>query len=420
MRAYILSRGRTIAPFGDPVSELPIHETTLGQHQARLLAAAGHACERIETLEQIREFPCLVVEDELYFTAQALHNFVRAAQQGWESAPEENYQAALVASLLTEHHYPGFLEPVRDLRDGPPARPYGLFALCRLDSAIPLADQSQLLAIPHRFRTEKARVSPWFADKGIFQFPVSTVALYPVRHWSSLLAANQLGFYDFFLGQLRRRWGHVLTWPVRLPLRAGSLRPSLLRGKMYLAGRRCKIHPTAQLEGCVLGDNVRVGPNAILKYCVLGSQTQIGAAAIVEGCNFGPRTVVNAQVVLRGCVGFDDSAFGTMLTQLTVVGRGAVLCPISKPYDFHLLRTIKVHADQRSYDTGSRFLGICLGHRAFLGPEVNVTFGQAIPNDCVLVINPHAVLRNLRKLPPHIVRVDNFGAAADDHLSDAA
>jgi hypothetical protein len=98
---------------------------------------------------------------------------------------------------------------------------------------------------------------------------------------------------------------------------------------------------------------------------------------------------------------------GAYFTQLSVLGKGAVLCPASGIFDFNLRSNVMVNFDGRNVSSGSRLLGGCLGHGAFLGAELPMGSGQELPNGCILVKNPRDVVGDMSQaLPPGVVRVD--------------
>jgi hypothetical protein len=84
-----------------------------------------------------------------------------------------------------------------------------------------------------------------------------------------------------------------------------------------------------------------------------------------------------------------------------------VLCPDSGIFDFNLRSNVNVSFEGRTVSCGSRFLGGCLGHAAFLGAEVIMASGQELPNGCVLVRSPRDLVNDLTQaLPQGVVRVD--------------
>lgn len=419
MHAYLLRTHRRITPFDEPAGAMKVHNRTLRETQEEILRSLGCAVEEIGDPAQIQRHPCLVVFDDVYFTYHALAGFLRSArtgqrggmvaagQAGGHPRGRANARAALATSPLTERFTPTFQGSLVQAPAGASCRAYDVYYLEHLDRDQPLEAQAGLLPVKYRLRTRHARASRFFEPSGKFTVPISPVFFQPVRHWAALVTINLLGMTSFLLRQARLRHGALVSLPLLMLWRAGSLRPSRLRGKVYLAGGGCRVHPTAHVEGVILGDKVRIGAHAVVRGTVIGDQAEIGPGAVVEGCTLGRRALVNGNVVLRAASVDDEASIGSYFTQLSVIGRGAVLCPHSGIYDSHLRGPVSVSFENQTVSSGSRLLGGCLGHGAFLGAEVPLAGGQELPNGCILVRNPRCLVWNVeRGLPPDVVRID--------------
>lgn len=411
MHVYLLSTDRTISPFDRPVGEMKIHGRTLRDTQQQILQSLQCTVERISDLRDAKRLPCLLVSDDLYFTHHALASFLRelrGARPGERSgAANPNVRAALYASELTETFVPTFQGADVFDAHGKACRAYDCYWLREFDPQQPLANQAELLPIPCRVKRMRSRINRYFDPSGVFVIPASRTYMAPIRHWASLVAANLLGMADFFWETARHRKLAIATLPLRMLWRACSMRRHLLAGKLYLAGPRCRVHPTAHVEGAVLGRRVRIGPHAMVRNAVIGDEAQIGPGAIVEGCTLGNRVTINGNILVRGSVLGDEANLGTWFNQLSMIGQGAVMCPDSGILDFQFRGSVRVAFQGRMIPSGSRLLGGCLGDRAFLGPGVKLLCGQELPNDCVLVPSPRGLVRNLdNDLPDNVIRMD--------------
>jgi len=420
MHTYLLSTGRVISPFGQPAGEMKVHGRPLHVHQEEVLRALGCTVERIDGLNEVRRWPCLLIFDDLYFTYHALAGFLKAVKRrqcckppagsarSAGSAPG-NARAALRSSELTELIAPAFQGVKVAGPDGASYRAYHCYYLTALDPEQPLGSQAELLPILHKVKRVRTRANRYFEPSGKFTLPVAKVFCTPIEHWASLVAANVLGMPSFLLRTAWQRPAAVASLPLRMLWRAGSLRPSRWLEKLYLAGPRCRIHPSAVVEGAVLGRRVKIGPNAVVRGAVIGDETEIGPGAIVEGCTLGQRVTVVSGAVIRCSVADDEASLGSFFTQFSVIGRSAVMCPDSGIFDFQFKGSVRVACEGRTVPSGSRLLGGCLGDRVFLGPGVHLLCGQEIPNDCVLVENPRELVRSVQELPERIVRIDRAG-----------
>jgi carbonic anhydrase/acetyltransferase-like protein (isoleucine patch superfamily) len=349
----------------------------------------------------------LLIYDNVYFTYHAAAKFVKLA--GHRKAPSGggNFAAALPVSPLTQRFVPSFQGRTVEAADGTNCHAYDFYYLRDWNAEVPPSDQAELISIPHYVTVRRWRVNRYFDPSGSYSLPMSTVALCPVQHWSSLLAANIMGMSSYILRSAVEAKYRMATMPLRMLWRAASLWPYRLRGKIYLAGRGCKVHPTAHVEYAVLGRGVRIGPNAVVRGAVLGDRVDIGPGAVVEMSTMAEKATVNAGSSVRSCVVGHEGHLGAYFTQLSVIGNGAALCPASGIFDFNLRSNVNVNFEGRAVSCGSRLLGGCLGHGAFLGAEVVMGGGQELPNGCVLVKSPRDVVGDVSQpLPVGIVRVD--------------
>ncbi len=391
---------------------MKIHGRCLRATQEEILRGLGCTFQRIDDLREVRRRPCLLIFDDVYFTYHALAGFLEAVGRGQtatatDAARCRNGQAALQVSELTERFVPAFGGARVETADGDCYRTFNCYYLNRFDPQQSLASQTELVPVPHTVKRLRTRANRYFEPSGRFSIPISRVYMAPIQHWSSLVAANLLGMPGFLWRSLRRRPAAMLGLPGKMLWRAASLRPGRLMGKLYLAGRGCRIHPTAHVEAAVIGRGVRIGPNAVIRGCVIGDETEIGPGAILEACSLGNRVTVDGGVMLRCCVADDEANLGALFTQLSVIGRGAVTCPESWILDFAFRGSVNVSFEGRMVRSGSRMLGGCLGDRAFLGPGVKLLCGHELPADCILIENPRALVRDAQQgLPEGVVRID--------------
>ncbi len=407
MQAYILETGRRISPFDEPVGEMLVHNRRLRDHQTAVLESLGCRVQLIDDLRQVRERPCVLVYDDVYFTYHAAAKFLDLARRRQKEGGSANFAAALPVSLLTERFVPSFQGRTVEAADGSKSHAYDFYYLRDWNADTAPADQAELISVPHYVTVRRWRVNRYFDSSGSYSLPMSTVAFCPVQHWSSLLAANVLGMPSYIFRSALEAKFRMATTPLRMLWRAGSIWPYRLRGKIYFAGAGCKVHPTAHVEWAVLGRGVRIGPNAVVRGAVLADRVDIGPGALVEMSTLAEKATVNGNAIARSCVVGNEGHIGAYFTQLSVLGNGAVLCPASGIFDFNLRSNVTVNFEGRSVSCGSRLLGGCLGHGAFLGAEVPMASGQELPNGCVLVKSPREVVVDAtQNLPTGVIRVD--------------
>ncbi|MFH2010110.1 MAG: hypothetical protein ABI333_26165, partial [bacterium] len=157
-------------------------------------------------------------------------------------------------------------------------------------------------------------------------------------------------------------------------------------------GKNCDIHPSAVLEGCVLGDNVRVGAGSYLQFCHLGDNVDISPCACVLSSCIGhdtqlvTREWISLSVIYPGCFA------APRYMQFGFVGRDAQVYP-SMYYDFRLDgKPLKTRFRGALVDAGFPFLGPIIGHRAKVAGGLSLGPGRMVPNGVTVLPNPDTVV----------------------------
>lgn len=367
-RVFVADTSRRIAPFGDAPGDVPIANRPLKAWQDEAFSQAG--LQRIAT----REPPCLVVPDTLFTTGAALRAFV-------DGAAGRNAVLALRQSEFGRRTTP--LQP-----DVHPIEGGWRFDAVRFDSGA--SDEPAIVWVDPDESTIDIDLPPVFRDAdapsvaALPRDPVMTL-----HHWAHILWANQAAGSVEMKREPRWRVALKVIWAI---LRARSLNKWRVLGKLNTVGKGCDIHPTAVVEGCTLGDGVEIGPHARVRFSRLGDGVKVMPGAQVELSTLGHRAQVAQNAALRLCVLYEDAFFSQSMLQASVVGRDTLMVLASYCIDLNLDRNIRVELDGQLLDSGTRFLGCAVGHRARLGTGIWLASGRAVPNDAVLVRAPEEVI----------------------------
>jgi len=352
--------------FGDPILEVPILNESLGQYQARICAACGFTIIDISSVADLpsSDFPLWYFDAKMLFTL----DFLKAAIQ------EANTQAQ------------SFLQ----------------FGLKKLQSvqqhALPLAQQDPELIFPFYYKGSAAEAQATRIDLagkeyewqiqmpsqvlpgGVYslnQNPVfATLLLSPFHLHGANMALNLnrgLQLQALLPDWLRKRISKPFTKLTSIGLKA-----------MNQKGKNCRIHPSAVVEGCVLGDDVTVGANAVLRMSVIGSGTFIGDTAVVSFSVLGPNNFVSTGNHLVNSLTYPSVFTIHGPYQYSVFGRNsAVFATINS--DIRLdAKTIKIPTAIGVCDSGQVLLGVAYGHRSKIGGSNIIAAGRLVPNDYVL------------------------------------
>ena len=151
--------------------------------------------------------------------------------------------------------------------------------------------------------------------------PLTDAIVIPVGHWSQTLWGISCQL-DHIYGV---SW--LETIPLKMIVRLGlailvsfSKDPRKLVRRFVQKGKDCKIHPSAVVEGCLLGDYVVIGANAVVRGAILRDGARVEELAIVEGSVLSEGAVVQRQGMVKYSVLSEGSAVAGVV-QLGLLGK---------------------------------------------------------------------------------------------------
>ncbi len=397
MKVRLVASGARIAPFDCGVDEVPIGVHTLAAARFAAMRAAGLARDvaslAVADDDDVIDGPALVVRDDVWVTRRALRGFVRAA--GVAGAPTRLClpRSRMLALTLPLQDVPvdGDGRAAFDVAlvpSGGRARPRELFAL----------EPDRWCAAPYRERLLSVPVPRHIlgAEHQAMAWPVTSSVVMRVRHWLHVLRAGHLAPQ---VALLDRAAAAPLTTALRaLPAvrLSGAATLRALPRRLVFRGRRTVIHPSAVVESCVLGDDVTVGANAYLRNSVVGDGCVIEQRAHVNGCALGPRTFVSLNSSLSACVTFGDTDACANGIQACVVGPRCALTSFARPFDLAPGGAVKVDDGGALREVGELPCGVAFGPDVFVGADVTIAAGRAIPRGVKLVADPARTLTRVR------------------------
>lgn len=378
LRVVRVRTGVRVEPWDDPAPEVRILGVPLAERQERAARACGLRIDG-EADATGTDADTLWWDDDLDVSLPALRAFLKESGAGGRLAMVE--RPARRGELE--------VEPPGPLWQGEPTRLYGLRrGASEAPVVVPPRGIAGVAKPPGPFRREV----PYF---------LTSRNAVTIRHWAHLLRAGVAGIAEAVDARLiRAPWAIGWTW-LRDPLRAGG-------GRVAAMGRRCKVHPTARLEGCVLGDDVQVGAFSVLRGCVLGDRARVEDHVTAQGSVVEPDAHLGNFAMFNLSVLGAGSSISHIGGQATIVGRESFIATFATMHDLNLNGSVRVRWGGRLVDSGGPFLGCAVGHRVRMGAGVTISAGRAIPNDVTLVAPPegigHRVPADLRAGGTYTVR----------------
>ena len=360
MKAYLIRNDAALPPFDKPASHVRLHDSTVGSRLRAQLAEIGCEVVDVDALDRASIAPgSLAVQDDLVVSSRLLRTFVSAIPDRQRSYQCEIDTTRFTFTCLSEVDVPTAYRalPLHYVGDDCDAHAEPLRMIPR--SVHELAQE--LPARVDQITDMRAYVIDYYGIQ--------------VEHWFDLLTASSLYCREYVAALLRPfhrvlpHWlmTHVTSW-------------SWFRQRCNSIGKRTRIHPTAILEGCVVGDDVVIGPFAYLRSSVIGNgavirerstltMSFVGEGAFVMGCDvansyIGPETAIFAPAVYNVVFGERGLLGGSGGFADFLVGSGPIVANIAGT---------KVQSNLT-------FLGSAVGDDCFVGTNMIFAPGQTIPD----------------------------------------
>jgi hypothetical protein len=365
-RVLRVRTGRRIDPWGDPVGQVRVLGEPLAERQERVLRGCGRRFDAAIPREEAAgaaDAGTLLWDDDVDVTPSALRAFL-------SGAGTEGGRMALVERPPRKGELE--VEPPGPPHGGEPTRLLGLrVGGSERAVVVPPKGFGGIAKAPGPFKSE----TPWW---------ITARSATTIAHWSHVLRANMAAIPAAIDADIvRAPWNVLWAW-LRAPLRAP--------GRFARIGRRCRIHPTARLELCVLGDDVEVGAYSVLRGCVVGSGARIEDHVTARGGVVGPGAHLGNYGMFNLSVLGARSSISHIGAQACVVGDDTFVATFATLQDLNLRGNIRVPFEGRMVDTGTPFLGVAVGHRVRMGAGTVVAAGRMVPNDVTLVAEPGGIL----------------------------
>jgi len=224
------------------------------------------------------------------------------------------------------------------------------------------------------------------------ELPISDRLVMPTWHWLQVIWANLLGMGPFlWRGLMGRNIVEVIVRAVIAAIRARSLKPHRIGAKLGRVGKRCRIHPTAVVEGCWLEDDVEVGANAVVRGCVLGHGVVVEDLAMVEFSVLDAGARVQRQAMVKFSTLGRSAAVGGLM-QLGALGHRAALKRTGVLMDVSFGGGVQVIANGDRHPAPLDMAGCCIGEGATVGAGVQVAAGRSIPAGVTVVAGPSSTV----------------------------
>lgn len=363
MKAYRILTQTKIEPFERSVLDCSVLNTSLSSLQQEILEAAGFSL----VSEPPRDENYFIFTDRMYFSVTLLEK-IKKAGGGQLVCKDERWNQHMT-SLLSQKDGRFEIAVVQ----GEPSFE-GLDDL-EIDWELREADELKVhSSMKHALRP----------------MMIGASLVFSIAHWSDLLRVNQLAMLEK-AERIRYQWKNAGLWfrislVVHFFFKLRSLQQQKIARRIGTEGKNCKIHPTAVIEACEIGDNVEIGPYSVIRASVIGDGAKIEEHVTMNFSVIGQNARVNRYTMMNLSVLMDNAlvSHGGGY-QMCLFGQDSFVAVGATMLDLSFGKTIKVWHQGKKIDSGQHFLGVCIGDRAKIGNAVRLTYGAMVPNDSFLV-----------------------------------
>lgn len=363
---YRYGAGAYLYGFEDPILEVPILEHTLGAFQESTCAKWGFEIIDVEDQSSIPivDEPYFCFDAKMVFTSEFLSEAIDCAN----TKSQQNIQFGLQPQPSAVQH------------------------------ALPITNHDAQLVFPFYYIGAHADLSfeevllkgkeyEWEIDMPTQVMPGGRYAL----NQNPVFAALLLSPFHLLGANMALNLNRGLALQEKLPnwLRARISKPFTRLTSMGLRlmnqkGKNCRIHPSAVVEGCILGENVTIGANAVVRMSVIGSGSFIADTAVVSFSVLGAQNFVSTGNHLVNSMTYPEVFTIHGPYQYSIFGKNAaVFATINS--DIRLdLKTIRIPSAIGVMDSKQILLGVAYGHRCKIGGSNIIAAGRMVPNDYIL------------------------------------
>jgi len=329
----------------------------LAEHQRREIETAGGRLVDVDSEEKIDDTSYIVFDDHVMITRMAVVAIIATAKRS-----DRSLQFCLA--------------------DNTHNRRYALPSSCEAQAPLRFpvyyrhADSETLeeCLLPQRVYMNWTQLPGQLIPDGRYHMDQCDTLLASMDSPFHLLQANM------YLNMAQSLWARKLWRPDRNV-------PNLYRKSYYRSlrllnrfGRGCRIHPTAVVEGCVLGDDVTIGAHAVIRLSTIGRGSTIDDQASVVYSVLGANNYIANKNHIAFCLTYDGVFLIHGPYQFSVFGRdSAVFATIN--CDVRMDRkTIRIETQHGKIDSRQHLLGIAYGHGAKVAGGNILGPGQIVPN----------------------------------------
>ncbi len=360
MKFFRIKTGRSLHGFGDAISEVPIYGKSLKDVQRESIESLGHQLFDVSSESEINEDHYFVFEDDLIFSK----TFVKKTFEASKDQPNQTMRFCLNPnSFNTRYSLAQSIHPEENLK-------FNFYYRAKA-TRVP-----QKFFITQKIFENRIQIPRQILTDGYYSFDQCDTFISQILSPFHLMQANLAFLFLRFVG-LRTLLPEFIVNRFLSTHSRFFFSALRLRNKI---GKNCKIHPTAILEGCELGDNVTIGAYSVVRVSKIGSGSSLEEHTLVKYSVLGKNTYVSNGNQINACMTYDEAFLIHGPYQFSIFGRRATAMAVIN-CDLRLdQKSIQIETSCGRLDSKQFLLGIAYGHGAKVGGGNIILPGRIVPN----------------------------------------
>ena len=215
--------------------------------------------------------------------------------------------------------------------------------------------------------------------------PLTSTVVMRVRHWLNVLRLAHVWPQIQLIEHAQRHWLKT-AWNLAAGFSFNKRRRTAdYYDRFCYVDRSALIHPTATVEASIIGKNVTVGAYANVVGSVLGDGVTVEDRANLNYSVLGADTFISKNSTVVASVAFGPTDVCVNGIQYAVIDEGCGLTSWARPLDARPDGPVKVQDGERLREAGALPCGVAFGRDAYVGANVLIAPGRALPPKTVLV-----------------------------------
>ena len=379
MKVYIVQNENEIEPFLENAKDVLIGNEKLSIIQKKAFSKLNLVPIQINDINKISDADeHLVLGEEIYFSADLLKEFINKSRKlNCETVCAVKKGIFTLRTFVNTQEIKSSNDYIEyNLRYYPTKNKKG-------EPQIVIFDLDQSL--------ENVPMPKHISSDGKYLIPLIDKPIIQINHWSNLWAANLMSILSN-MARLQK------TNKIKLFIKAlknFSFNKWKIASSLNKIGKNCDIHPTAYIEGSIIGDNVIIGAGTVIRESNIGDNSLIGNGVIIETSVVGDNcTILNGHVLYS--VLFPNTLSVTHMISTSIIGKNCFIGSGAVLTDFRFdNKTIAVVKNNKKIDTENTFLGCCLGNNVYFGAGCVIAPGRALPNNTRISLSEERIITNI-------------------------